>query len=62
MTNNEQLREIMRFRKLKAVDVAGLIGNSAESVRGWLVDPSSKRYRAMKDRDLEYLLMKLEEK
>ena len=59
MTNAEQLRAIMSENKLKAADVAELIDVSLASVNAWLVHAGAGRHRPMKNRDLDYLQLKI---
>lgn len=62
MNNGEKLREIMHENSLKPGDIADLIDVTAQTVRSWLVDESSIKYRPMKNRDFDYLRLKMKEK
>ena len=62
MSNADELREILRENSLKSKDVAEIIDVSLDTVKSWLISSSSKRYRPMKDRDIDYLRLKLLEK
>lgn len=62
MTNSDELRLIMAENKLKAADIAECIDVSIHLVRAWLLNADAARHRPMKNRDLDYLRLKLEAK
>lgn len=59
-TNAEQLREIMADNNLKAKDVSKLIDVSIDAVRSWLIHSGAPKHRPMKNRNLDYLRLKLQ--
>jgi len=60
MNNAEQLRKIMALHNLKAKHISKLIDVSIALVRAWLIHEGSAKYRAMKNRDLDYLECKIQ--
>ena len=59
-SNAEQLRKIMALHNLKAKHISHLIDVSIALVRAWLIHEGSAKYRAMKNRDLDYLECKIQ--
>ena len=62
MSNARKLKALMVTHSIDSDRVARLIGVSLYTVRAWLVSPESGKHRPMKDRDLDYLKLKLLEK
>lgn len=60
MSNADELREIMRENKLKSMDIVELIDVSLATVRAWLIHKDSPKHRPIKNRDLEFLRLKIQ--
>lgn len=59
-TNAAKLRQLKASHSLTTQDVADLLGVSPYTVKSWLMHAGSEAHRAMSDRELEFLLLKLE--
>ena len=59
MSNARNLKALMVTHSLKSREVADLIGVSLYTVKAWLINEGAGKFRRMKDRDLEYLRLKL---
>jgi hypothetical protein len=61
MTENQQeLRKIMEINNLKNMNVAEILSVSIDTVKSWLSQDDSDRYRPISDRNLEFLRLKLQ--
>ncbi len=59
LTNSDRLRLLKEEHTLTTQDVADLLGVSHYTVKSWLLHADSEAARAMKDRDLMFLRLRL---
>ncbi len=60
MNNADKLRRLKKEHELTTDDIAEKLGVSAYTVKSWLLHEESEAHRVMKDRDMEFLRIKLE--